>query len=168
MALTALRNNQQIDERAYPSLQEMMDDARAAGLSPLICSSYRTEFEQERLYREKVEEYQAQGYDTLDAEALASNWVAPPGASEHQAGLAVDIVAESYQHLDDAQADTPEQQWLIEHSWEYGFILRYPEEKVHVTGVAHEPWHYRYVGEKAALAMRASGQCLEEYLEEIP
>lgn len=63
-----------------------------------------------------------------------------------------------------AQADTAEQKWLMEHCWEYGFILRYPEDKQDATGIIYEPWHYRYVGKEAALAMKASGQCLEEYL----
>ena len=166
VTLTALRNGQQVDERMYPALQEMMDDARAAGLSPLICSSYRTEIQQKHLYEEKVEEYLIDGYSDAEAEKLAAGWVAPPGTSEHQTGLAVDIVAESYQHLDSAQEDTEEQQWLMHHCWDYGFILRYPSDKVHVTGIQYEPWHYRFVGVQAALAMRDSGRCLEEYLEE--
>ena len=101
-----------------------------------------------------------------EAETTAARWVSAPGTSEHETGLAVDIVAESYQSLDAAQADTAEQQWLLEHCWEYGFILRYPADKTDITGVEYEPWHYRYVGVPAAMDMRDSGQCLEEYLNE--
>ena len=167
ISFTQLRNNQQVDERMYPDLQEMMDAARAEGLSPLICSSYRSAWQQRELYQAKVLEYTDQGFAQAEAEELAAQWVAPPGSSEHQTGLAVDIVAESYQHLDEEQEDTAEQRWLLEHCWEYGFILRYPEDKAHRTGIRYEPWHYRYVGVEAALAMRSSGQCLEEYLDEI-
>ena len=165
LTLTPLQNGQSIDARAYPALQAMMDDAREEGLSPLICSSYRTEARQQELYEAKVEEYRLSGYSQADAEAEAARWVAPPGTSEHETGLAVDIVAESNQHLDSTQEGTAEQQWLMEHCWEYGFILRYPPEKSHITGISYEPWHYRYVGREAALAMQDSGQCLEEYLE---
>lgn len=165
ISLTALRNGQSVDERIYPALQAMMDDARAVGLSPLICSSYRTEARQRELYEAKVEEYRLSGYAQSDAEAETARWVALPGTSEHQTGLAVDIVAESNQHLDSTQEDTAEQQWLMEHCWEYGFILRYPSDKSHITGISYEPWHYRYVGREAAMAMRESGECLEEYLD---
>ena len=91
-------------------------------------------------------------------------WVARPGTSEHQAGLAVDIVSVEYQVLDEGQEDTPLQQWLMAHCWEYGFILRYPTDKSDLTGVGYEPWHYRYVGEEAAKAITEQGICLEEYL----
>lgn len=165
LSLTALRNGQSIDERVYPALQAMLDDAREEGLSPLICSSYRTVARQRELYEAKVEEYQLSGYSQAEAETEAAQWVAPPGTSEHETGLAVDIVAETNQHLDSTQEETAEQQWLMEHCWEYGFILRYPSDKSHITGISYEPWHYRYVGREAALAMRDSGQCLEEYLE---
>lgn len=91
--------------------------------------------------------------------------VAYPGTSEHQLGLAADIVARSYQLLDDQQAQTAEARWLKEHCAEYGFILRYPTDKTSLTGVIFEPWHYRYVGEEAAREIMGQGICLEEYLE---
>ena len=76
-------------------------------------------------------------------EAEAARWVAKPGTSEHQTGLALDIVAAGYQILDEEQEDTAEQKWLMENSWKYGFILRYPSEKSDITGIGYEPWHYR-------------------------
>ena len=88
----------------------------------------------------------------------------PAGASEHELGLAVDIVSAEYQILEEEQENTPEQQWLMEHCQEYGFILRYPEYKQDLTGVGYEPWHYRYVGVEAAREIMAQGICLEEYL----
>lgn len=87
-----------------------------------------------------------------------------PGTSEHQLGLAVDIVDADYQLLNHAQEDTAVHQWLLEHCWDYGFILRYPADKGDVTGIIYEPWHYRYVGREHAQAIRAAGLCLEEYL----
>ena len=91
--------------------------------------------------------------------------MARPGTSEHQLGLAVDIVSASNQSLTKAQEKTKVQKWLMEHCWEYGFILRYPNEKSGITGIGYEPWHYRYVGTEIALDIRDSGLCFEEYLE---
>ena len=164
--LTRLRNGQAIDSRAYPALQAMMDDARAAGLQPLICSSYRTWDTQERLFEAEVRRWLARGYIGEDAEAQAAMWVARPGTSEHQLGLAVDIVDLSYQVLDEGQENTPVQQWLMAHCWEYGFILRYPTDQSGLTGIGYEPWHYRYVGAEAAREMAERGVCLEEYLSQ--
>lgn len=161
--LVELRNGQSIDRRAYPDLQRMMDDCRAAGLDPLICSSYRTEEFQTQLFENKVSKYINQGYDRAEAESLAMQWVARPGTSEHQLGLAVDIVDTGYQNLDEQQEQTAVQQWLLENCAEYGFILRYPTDKAELTGVNYEPWHYRYVG-SAAKGIMEQGVCLEEYL----
>ena len=168
VTLTQLRNDQAVDQRCYPDLQRMMDDCRAAGLSPLICSSYRTRDRQEALFANKVSRLMAQGYSREEAEREAATVVALPGTSEHQTGLAVDIVDTDYQVLDRAQEDTAVQQWLMEHSWEYGFILRYPNDKSDVTGIIYEPWHYRYVGRKAAGEIHEQGVTLEAYLEGLP
>lgn len=165
ISLTELRNDHAIDERAYPDLQAMMDAARAEGLYPLICSSYRTQETQQRLYDQKVSQYLAAGYSREVAEAEAGKWVAFPGTSEHQTGLAVDIVASGYQILDEQQERTAEQQWLMKNSYKYGFILRYPTAKSDITGINYEPWHYRYVGKEAAKEIYEKGLCLEEYLE---
>ena len=162
--LTQLRNGHAVDSRIYPELQNMMDDARAAGLQPLICSSYRTWETQERLFKQKVQGLLDQGYAQDEAMDKAAMWVARPGTSEHQTGLAVDIVDMSYQILDERQESTPVQKWLIAHCAEYGFILRYPTEKSALTGVNYEPWHYRYVGAEVAKEIMGNGLCLEEYL----
>lgn len=165
MELTQLINNQSIDSRCYPDLQEMMDDCRSAGLNPLICSSYRTAAKQKSLFTEKVDEYLLQGYSQDEAEEKAASSVAPVGYSEHQLGLALDIVDTSYQQLNKKQEDTPVQHWLMNNSWKYGFILRYPEGKSDITGIIYEPWHYRYVGKTAAKEIYEQELCLEEYLE---
>lgn len=161
--LVELRNNQSFDRRAYPELQRMMDDCRAAGLDPMICSSYRTHEFQTELFENKVDRCMNEGDDRAEAEIMAAQWVAVPGTSEHELGLAVDIVDTGYQNLDEAQENTAVQQWLMEHCRDYGFILRYPTEKADITGIGYEPWHYRYVGSAAGEIME-QGLCLEEYL----
>ena len=165
--LVELRNNQAIDRRAYEGLQSMMDDARAEGLDPLICSSYRSQEKQEQHYTNKRNYYLDQGYSNDEATALAAIWVAYPGTSEHQLGLTVDICSVSNQNLDDSQEDTATQQWLMANCYKYGFILRYPSDKSEITGISYEPWHYRYVGVDAAAEIHEKGLCLEEYLEQL-
>lgn len=165
--LTNLKNGHSVDSRIYKDLQAMMDAARAEGLSPIICSSYRTMEKQTSLFNKEVNSYLSQGYSQKEAEQKASYWVAIPGTSEHQLGLAVDIVAQSYQGLDKAQEQTDEQKWLMKHCAEYGFILRYPTNKSDITGIGYEPWHYRYVGKEIAKEIMDKGICLEEYLGEV-
>lgn len=161
--LIELRNGKAIDRRAYSDLQAMMDDARAEGLDPLICSAYRTQEKQQDLYNNKVNYYLEQGYEESDAKVLAAEVVTYPGMSEHQLGLAVDICSESNQILDSSQEDTATQQWLMENCYKYGFILRYPKDKTSITDISYEPWHYRYVGKEAAQEIYEKGLCLEEY-----
>lgn len=92
---------------------------------------------------------------------MAEQWVAIPGTSEHQIGLAVDISVED----GSGQAASDVWQWLRENSYKYGFILRYPEDKTDITGISYEPWHYRYVGKETAEEIYRQGVCLEEYLK---
>lgn len=159
-----ISNGLEVDQRIISALDDMLDDCRAAGLSPLVCSAYRTVQRQTELFEEKIDVLMADGLSYDEAYAAAATVVAIPGTSEHNLGAAVDICALDYQILDDAQADTPEQQWLMEHCAEYGFILRYPKGKEDMTGIIWEPWHYRYVGVEAAQEISQSGLCLEEYL----
>ena len=104
--------------------------------------------------------------DPLIAPTEAAKSVAIPGTSEHQLGLAVDLVDANYGYLNEYQAETPTQQWLMENSWQFGFILRYPVDKSEITGIIYEPWHYRYVGKENAKDIYESGLCLEEWLIE--
>lgn len=163
--LVDLRNGEQIDRIAYEPLQKMMDDCRAAGYDPLICSSYRSNEKQTRLFNNKVQQYLDQGYSESQAKIEAGKWVAVPGTSEHQTGLTVDIVSVNNQNLDNSQLNNPCQLWLMEHCYDYGFILRYPLDKSDITKINFEPWHYRYVGLEAAREIKEKGICLEEYDE---
>ena len=163
--LKKIEYSHSVDERIAEQLTNMLSDARNQGLNPVICSSYRTQQKQERLYKNKVNEYIWDGYDKETAEDLASYWVAIPGTGEHQTGLAVDIVSSKYQILDEKQEQTKEQQWLMENSYKYGFILRYPTEKKDITMINYEPWHYRYVGIENATYIKEHNICLEEYID---
>ena len=105
-----------------------------------------------------------QGYSQERAEEAAGELVAVPGTSEHQLGLALDIVDVANQVLDERQENTEVQKWLMKNSWKYGFILRYPTDKSDITGISYGPWQYRYVGKEAAKEIYEAGICLEEYL----
>lgn len=158
-AFTELSNGQKVDKRIYPSLQSMFDDMREQGVYPYVESGYRTSDEQQALMEEKIAEYVDDGKSEDEARELAATYVAAVGYSEHEAGLAIDIYAKSGKSTDDEVFA-----WLKEHCAEYGFILRYPEDKTEITGMSYEPWHYRYVGTDAAQEIMDGGLCLEEYL----
>ena len=162
-----LLNGMEIDVRAADDLDAMIDDCFAAGYAPELGSAYRSTDYQQQLLDELINTYINDGYSEEEARSKASESIATPGTSEHECGLAVDITDMEYQELDEAQADTGTQQWLIEHSWEYGFILRYPADKTSITGKIYEPWHYRYVGREYAREMHEKGLCLEEYVWQV-
>lgn len=165
ISVKQLDNGQAVDERCYDDLKKMMDDCRSAGLTPVICSSYRTMEKQQMLFNNQVEKWKKLGYSDSEAKIEAGKLVAVPGTSEHQLGLALDIVDVSYQLLEEDQENTPVQKWLFENCWKYGFILRYPKDKTAITQISYEPWHYRYVGRDAAKKIFDEKICLEEYLE---
>ena len=165
--MVSLNDQQSIDQRAYQELKNMLNDAKKEGLNIIVCSSYRTYDKQKELFVNKVKEYLKEGYGYNEAQEAASMWVAKPNTSEHQLGLAVDLVSKKNQRLDDSQERTAEQQWLIKNCWRYGFILRYPSNKSDLTKVGYEPWHYRFVGKEHAKKITEQGVCLEEYLNNL-
>jgi len=165
--LVNAENGYIVDSSCRDSLMQMLRDCRAAGYNAQICSAYRRHETQITLYNNKVFYYLDLGYNEADARQKAAMEVAVPGTSEHELGLAVDLVDNSYWVLDEAQEKTPAQKWLMAHCWEYGFILRYPSSKSAQTGIIYEPWHYRYVGKELAMELYKSGQCLEEYLNSL-
>lgn len=156
---------QSIDKRAAEPLNQLVAACKKAGYQPLPCSGYRSKEEQVQILEDKVQEYQNIGYSREDAEKEARKWITEPGESEHHTGLAMDIIDLDYQILDEKQKDTGTQKWLMEHCWEYGFVLRYPENKKDITHIDSESWHYRYVGKEHAKRMHDTGLCLEEYVE---
>lgn len=154
-------------KEAYQPLNDMLAAGRKEGLNFEICSSYRDVAKQKKLFDEDVDAWMKKGLSYEEAYEEVAQWTMPPGYSEHSTGLAFDIVALSYQLLDDGQANTAETIWLHEHCAEYGFILRYPKGKEEITHISYESWHYRYVGVEAAMYIMEHGITLEEYLEEI-
>ncbi len=162
--LVDIGDGQQVDERCAEALKRMLADCAEAGNDPLVCSAYRTRETQKTLYRDKVERLEAAGISEQEAGAIAAMEVARPGTSEHELGLAVDVVDAGHQALDQSQENTATQKWLMENCWQYGFILRYPNGSTGITGIIYEPWHYRYVGTEAAEQIRQLGVTLEEYL----
>ncbi len=148
---------------AVAALETMFRAARADGVDDWqISAGYRSVKYQQTLFNNKVADYRSQGMSGDKARSAARKTVADPGTSEHHTGLAFDITTPGKTFM-----GTPQQKWLHEHCWEYGFIIRYPEGKEDLTGFVAECWHIRYVGTTHALAMRDSGQCLEEYLGEV-
>lgn len=118
-----------------------------------ITSSYRSKATQQYIWDKRLNQYK-QTMSKADAEAKVAKEVAVPGTSEHHLGLALDISA----------GETVDN-WLAENSWRYGFIMRYPDGKTHITGIIYEPWHYRYVGLELAKELYDSGLTLEEYMD---
>ena len=165
--LSAVTGGQKVDSRIVEPLSEMLQAMRKAGLRPVVCSAYRSVERQSELFEEYIEEKLKAGWNYEDAFYKAKTRICIPGTSEHQTGLAVDIVGKTHQSLDDAQADTKEAKWLAEHCAEYGFILRFPEDKTDVTGVDYESWHFRYVGTAPASYIMEHELTLEEYLDSV-
>lgn len=157
---------QSVDARIYEPLMEMLDAMKEQGLAPIVCSGYRTLDKQEKLFNRKVQSYVRSGHTKEESYALARQTISIPGSGEHCLGLAVDFYTKKYHKLEKAFEDTPEGKWLMEHAQEYGFIMRYGEDKVDITGIEYEPWHYRYVGVEAAKYMKEHNLSLEEFYVE--
>lgn len=163
--LAGTRNGKEVDQRIKYNLERMLDAAEAEGLKMIICSAYRNYEKQNELIDESIAQGVHKGMSYENAFFESKRQLGRLGCSEHHTGLAVDLVGESYQSLDSGQAHTREAQWLEEHACEYGFILRYPEDKEDITGIDFESWHYRYVGRDAAMYIKEHNLCLEEFLE---
>jgi D-alanyl-D-alanine carboxypeptidase len=151
------------DERVISPLLEMMKAARKDGVSLIICSPYRDMDRQTMLFNNKVDKYMDAGMSYMEAYNYASQAVTVPGSSEHQIGLAIDIITDNYSSLDEGFANTAAGKWLAENSYKFGFVLRYPEGKEEITSIEFEPWHFRYVGVDAATVMTTNNICLEEF-----
>ena len=151
---------------AADALLRMREAAKADGSTNWqVSAAYRSYADQQRIFDNKVKSFQNNNPDwsLSRCRSAASVTVADPGASEHHTGLAFDMTVPNTSMF----LGTPQCAWLHEHCWEYGFILRYTDEKQQITGFAGEAWHIRYVGTEHSLAMQQSGQCLEEYLGEV-
>lgn len=162
-AIKTVKGDMECDERIIDDLLQMMQAASEDGVKLGICSPYRDLSYQEYLFNRKIKAYMEKGMSYMEAYAISSQAVTVPGASEHQLGLAIDFVSDTYTTLDEGFAETSAGIWLEEHCAEYGFILRYPKGKEYVTSIEFEPWHFRYVGKEAAAIIMEEGLCLEEF-----
>ena len=166
--LGTITGRMQCDERIIPNVLEMLKAAKEDGVNLVICSPYRDFNRQEVLFNRKITAYMKKGMSYLDAYRITAQAVTVPGASEHQIGLALDIICDSYASLNEGFGETEAGKWLAKHSCEYGFILRYPLGKEYITGIEYEPWHFRYVGVEAATMITEEGITLEEFVDELP
>lgn len=164
--LTTLKGSMKCDERVLEPLGNMLDAANKDNVNIYVCSPYRDFQRQEMLFLRQINRYMSSGKSYLEAYKIASRDVIVPGCSEHQLGIAFDIVSADHAVLDARFGNTEGGKWLKEHCAEYGFILRYPLGKENITGIVYEPWHFRYVGVEAAKVIMGNGITLEEYLEE--
>ena len=161
--LGTISGSMRCDERIITPLLDMLKGARADGVNLIVCSPYRDMDRQTMLFSNKVGRYMDGGLSYMDAYNLASQAVTVPGSSEHQIGLAVDIITDGYSSLDEGFGDTAAGKWLAANSSKYGFILRYPDGKENITSIEYEPWHFRYVGVEAATVITENNLCLEEF-----
>ncbi|WP_312645005.1 M15 family metallopeptidase [Hydrogenoanaerobacterium sp.] len=170
VTLANVNASYQLDARIVEDMQAMIAAAKADGYSLQICSAYRSTERSAVLYKNKVNQLKNSGYSDEEAAVEAARWVAPPGTSEHNTGLAADIVSvgyfTKYADLEHDFEKFDEFKWLYENCADYGFILRYPKDKQEITGITYEPWHYRYVGKENARKIMDQKICLEEYLNQ--
>lgn len=162
-----MKGTMHCDARIIDDLLDMLQAAKEDNITLQICSPYRDQAYQEYLFARDIKTYMNRGLSYMEAYQLGSQAVNVPGASEHQLGLALDIVMDTYTDLDEGFADTAGGIWLAENSYKYGFILRYPKDKEYITGIEYEPWHFRYVGVDAAAVIYERGITLEEFWEEL-
>ncbi|MDD7193521.1 MAG: M15 family metallopeptidase [Oscillospiraceae bacterium] len=158
-SITSDPDSMQLDYRVAPHYNEMYLAALEDGIELTPVSGYRSLTRQRNNFERKIEKYIDEGYSRAEATRMAAKIILPPGTSEHNAGLAMDICS-----LYESFENSAEFKWLSENAADYGFILRYPKDKQDITKIIYEPWHWRYVGVEAAKAMKASGECFEEYL----
>ena len=150
-----------LDKDMWPYLKAMMDEARADGIDIGIISAWRSYNTQKILFDDKVKRLMSSGYSKEAAEKEAATCIALPGTSEHHTGLAVDfnVTSQSFENSKTFK-------WLKENAENYGFIMRYPSDKMDITGgIIYEPWHWRFVGINIAKEMNSLGMCYEEYCQ---
>lgn len=158
------------DERAADSLKSFIDDGRKAGFKDLVVlSGFRTYSYQKSNFDRHVKQFEDEGKSKEDAEKETDKIVARPGTSEHETGLAADIVSSEWYNKNGSLTEdfdkTDTCKWLMNNCAKYGFILRYPKDKEAETGYSYESWHFRYVGVEEAKAITDKGVTLEEYVK---
>ena len=161
------RKDIELSETAEKALEAMFIEMRKAGFDNVfVTSAYRSYTYQYGLFfNTYIPMEMNSGLSFEQAKKKVLTYSAYPGTSEHHTGLSVDLMTNSMSELDESFADDPVYPWLLENAWKFGFILRYPKDKVDITGYSFEPWHYRFVGRYHAYKIHEQGICLEEYLQ---
>jgi len=157
--MLVLSRGMELNTTCADALVQLSDAARADGYKLYLKSAYRSWQTQNTMYYNRLKKNK--GKD--------DGWVSKPGASDHQTGLGCDVVPASWRKkaMNSKMAREPECIWMAEHCHEYGFIIRYPEDKQDVTEINYEPWHLRYVGIPAATYIMQNGLCLEEFNDQL-
>lgn len=156
--------NKQLECQACNQCRLLLNQAEKDGVLIKIISAYRSADYQQRLWEKSVGELIGKGFTESEAAGETAKTLAYPGCSEHNAGLAVDFGTEDADDVEENFYKSIQGKWLCKNAQRFGFVLRYPRMKEHITGISYEPWHYRYVGTEAAEFMKNSGLCLEEFL----
>lgn len=151
-----------VDSSIVNDLDNMFKDAKKVGVNLNINTAYRDKEEQQDIYDRRIKAYKNEGMTEKEAIERTNSEVQKPGYSEHETGLAID-----FSNPSNPEDNEPMWEWLKANSYRYGFILRYPKDKMDITKVSNEEWHYRYVGKDIAIEMYETGECLEEYINNL-
>lgn len=151
-----------VDNSIVRDLDKMFEDAKNNGVNLNINTAYRDKTEQQEIYDRRIRIYKNEGMSEAEAIEKTNSEVQKPGYSEHETGLAID-----FSNPSNPEDNEPMWEWLNANSYKYGFILRYPKDKIDITKVSNKEWHYRYVGKDIAIEMYETGECLEEYVNNL-
>ena len=151
-----------VDSSIINDLDAMYKAAKKEGINLKINTAYRDKSEQQKIYNRRIQTYKNEGMTEKSAIEKTNSEVQKPGYSEHETGLAID-----FSNPSNPEDNEPMWEWLNANSYKYGFILRYPKDKIDITKVSNEEWHYRYVGKDIAKEMENTGECLEEYINRV-
>lgn len=147
--------NTKLNKEVAENARAMFEEAKKDGIKLLGVSAYRTNYTQRQIYNNNIR---------TKGKSHTEKYSAAPGKSEHETGLAIDVVSSEHRNLTKSFENTKAFKWLDNNAQKFGFILRYPKDKVGVTKYEYEPWHYRYVGVENAKEIKESGLCLDEYV----
>lgn len=153
------------ERQTAQSLERMLSAAEKDGVFIEVISGYRDSDYQQMLWEKEISKEMSRGLDYKQAVQQVGRTLALPGESEHETGLAVDVAQAVRDDVSYNFAGSEQAVWLGRNAHRFGFILRYPRLKEHITGIAFEPWHYRYVGAESAFIIKENGICLEEFLD---